>query len=171
VGSAGDEEEHIMADEPSSQSSARTIVITSVISAIATIMVSFIAIVPQLRKGDRDDITRLGTRVDQLTKQVDTANSPPPGDRWTITGVVTKGDSAPVSSAEVYLLPATGSENITATDDKGGFVFENMPLRAYWIVTRDNASGSSSRVLMGGDNKDGEIRLTGNVIKYHFSKE
>jgi hypothetical protein len=160
-----------MADEPGSRSSAVVIVITSLISAVATIMVSFIGIVPQLRKGDRDDIVKLTSRVDQLTRQIDSSSPPAGGDRWTITGVVLKGDNRPVSNAEVYLLPATGGENITSTDDQGGFVFENMPLRAYWIITRDNASGSSNRVLMGAENRDGEIRLTANTIKYHFSKE
>jgi len=160
-----------MADEQGSRSNARVIVFTSLISAVATIMVSFIGIVPQLRKGDRDDIVKLNNRVDQLTKQVDAASSPAPGERWSITGVVLKEDSKPVSNAEVYLLPATGGENITSTDDQGGFVFENMPLRAYWIITRDNASGNSNRVLMGAENREGEIRLTANIIKYHFTKE
>src|SRR5215470_7038513 len=160
-----------MADEPSSQTSTKTILVTTLISAIATIMVSFIGIVPQLRHDDQREIETLNAKIDQLTKQVEGASAPASGDRWTITGVVLKGESSPVSNAEVYLLPATGSENLTTTDDKGGFVFENMPLRAYWIVTRDTASGSSNRVLMGADNnKDGEIRLTGNIIKYHLSK-
>jgi hypothetical protein len=149
-----------MADQPSSQSNAKTIIVTAIISAAATVLVSFIGILPQLKKGDHD-----------APKPTATTSPPATGDRWTITGVVTKGDSTPVSNAEVYLLPATGAENITATDDKGGFVFENMPLRPYWIVTRDNSSGSSNRVLMGGDNKDGVIHLTGSVITFHLSKE
>ncbi len=160
-----------MADKQSSQSSAKTILATTVITVVGTIMVSFIGIVPQLRKGDRDDIMKLSAKVDLLTKQRDGTNPPAPGDRWAITGVVLKGENTPLNNAEVYLLPATGAENITSTDDKGGFVFENMPLRAYWIVTRDNSSGSSNRVLMGAENKDGEIRLTGTIIQYHFRKE
>ena len=149
-----------MANQPSSQSNAKTIIVTAIISAAATVLVSFIGVLPQLRKGDHD-----------APKQPVTASPPATGDRWTISGVVTKGDRTPVSNAEVYLLPATGAENITATDDRGGFVFENMPLRPYWIVTRDNSSGNSSRVLMGADNKDGVIQLAGSVITFHFSKE
>ena len=97
-----------MADEPSSQSSTKTILVTTLISAIATIMVSFIGIVPQLRHGDQREIENLNTKIDQLTKQVEGASAPASGDRWTITGVVLKGESSPVSNAEVYLLPATG---------------------------------------------------------------
>ena len=155
---------YTMPEEHTAQSSTKVIVITSLISAVATIMVSFIGIVPQLRRGDLDELAR-------LKKQTDITSAPAPGERWTITGTVLKGENKPVSNAEVYLLPATGGENITATDDRGGFIFQNMPLRPYWIVTRDTSSGSSNRVLMDAENKEGEIRLTESLIKYHFSKQ
>jgi len=149
-----------MPEEHTAQSSAKVIVITSLISAVATIAVSFIAIVPQLRKGDLDELARLKKETDITTSE-----------RWNIAGTLLKRENKPVSNAEVYLLPASGGENITATDDTGGFIFRNMPLRPYWIVTRDTSSGSSNRVLMDAENKEGEVRLTESLIKYRFSKQ
>lgn len=46
----------------------RTVIITSIITAITTIVVSFIAIVPQLRQSDKEMIEKLKEKVDALER-------------------------------------------------------------------------------------------------------
>jgi hypothetical protein len=131
--------------------SPRVVIITALISAGSAIAVAYIGILP-----------RLNERV-----------VPPPvtSDTCSISGLITSTDNAPLKNAEVYLIRASGSENMATTDDQGRFTFQKIPDESYWVIVRDIASEKASRVLISRDESSGEIKVVQSLLRYKRCEE
>jgi len=143
----------------------RTVIITSIITAITTIVVSFLAIVPQLRQSDKEIIQKLKEQVDALQRPTQT-----PGGLFELKGQVLGKNDKPLDEAEIYLIPATGSEHMAISDDTGHFFFDHLDSGAHWIVVRDRTS-MSTRGLIEREQALGEVQLVGVTVKYNLIKE
>ena len=142
----------------------KTIIITSIITAITTIAVSFIAIVPQLRKSDTEYIKKLKKQVVDLGEHARASSG-----SYELKGQLLGGNNAPLGKAEIYLIPATGSEHLTTSDDTGNFVFDHIDSGPHWIVVRDPTS-MSTRGLIGDEKPVGKVPLVGVTIEYQLIK-
>ena len=143
----------------------RTVIITTIITAITTIVVSFLAIVPQLRRSDKEIIQKLENKVDAIEKHAQT-----PSGSFELRGQVLGKAGEPLGKAEIYLIPATGSEHMATSDDTGNFIFAHLNSGAHWIVVRDRTS-MSTRGLIGREQALGEVQLLGVTVKYNLIKE
>jgi hypothetical protein len=140
-------------------SSAKVAVWTAVITAIATVLTAFIAIVPQMRQGDKQQIDVLNSKLQKLATQI-------PASGYTVSGYVkTKKDSKPVTDAMLVAAPADDSVTL---DDEGKFVLQNMANQHYCIVVQTQ-DGKMSRVLISPT--DPETDTDDLAITYSFSKE
>ena len=142
----------------------KTIIITSMITAITTIAVSFIAIVPQLRKSDSQYIQKLKEQVVDLGEHAQASRG-----SYELKGQLLGRNSVPLGKAEVYLIPATGSEHMMTSDDGGNFVFDRIDSGPHWIVVRDPTS-MSTRGLIGDEKLAGRVPLVGVTIEYELIK-
>lgn len=124
--------------------SAKVVILTALISAVASIVVAFIGIVPIWYQ----------------------KKTPVPSANFSITGKIVSHEKKPLKNADVYLIAATGSEFMATTDDYGQFAFEKIPTMSYWIVVRDNESGKSSRVLIQKEHATGEINVMEALLTY-----
>lgn len=129
--------------------SPKVVIITAFISVLGSIAVAFIGIVPRYYE----------TKASLSTEKCN------------ITGNITSADNKPLKNADIYLIRATGNENVLTTDDFGNFAFDKVPLASYWIVVRNNDSGQTSRVLIEKQNPDGEIKVMEARLKYQLTKE
>ena len=132
-------------------------IITALITATATILVSFIGILPQLRQQDLERIKNLESQVDDTLE------------RMSISGKAyfQEGSSQPLSNVEVYLVIASGNELVTTTDDKGEFMFDEIPKRNWWIIVRNlNSNVKPSGRFLLGQHESGELRIDGAYITY-----
>lgn len=115
----------------------KTVVVTALISAVSTIAVSLIAVLPAL-KAEKSTPSVL-----QEQKKV---GEP----RWRIEGkVLNGGASDQVGAAQLFLLR---TDSLTQTDDGGKFAFDRVPEGTYLIqVEVGDAQGKrrSNRFLIG----------------------
>lgn len=133
-------------DMGSKRTSLKTVIITTLISSAATILVALIGIVPAFYE-----------RKAQIAVPKKTCK---------ISGTITSGEANPLRNAEVYLIRATGSEFMTTTDDKGNFAFQKLPNAAYWVIVRDNVSEKASRILIENQETSGEVQVVKSLLKY-----
>jgi hypothetical protein len=143
----------------------KTVILTSLITAITTIAVSFIAIVPQCRKSDTESILKLNQEINTL-KEV---KNPTIGS-FELKGRILNEKNEPVGKAEIYLIPATGSEHMAISDDTGNFIFNHLDSGSHWIVVRDPTS-RSSRGLIEQGKPIGKVPLIGATVDYNLLKE
>ena len=143
----------------------KTVILTSLITAITTIVVAFIAIVPQCRKSDTESIQKLQQEVTAL-KEV---KNPSIGS-FELKGRILNEKNEPVGKAEIYLIPATGTEHMAISDDDGNFLFSHLDSSAHWIVVRDSSS-RSSRGLIEEGKPIGKVPLIGATVDYNLLKE
>lgn len=130
----------------SSSASPRVVLITAVISAVSSILVAFIGIVPIFYERKAEG------RFEQET--------------CAISGTIISSGEEPLKNADVYLILATGSEFMTTTDDTGKFVFQRIPDASYWVVVRNNYSEKASRVLIQDTETSGKIELVESMLEY-----
>ncbi len=162
----GNQEKKISSPKSSGDSQTpRTVIITSIITAITTIVVSFIAIIPEYRRSDKETIEKLNKKVDAFEKSTQI-----PSGSLELKGQVLGKNGKPLDKAEIYLIPATGSENMAITDDAGNFIFDHLDSGSHWIVVRDQTS-MSTRGLIGHEQAPGEVQLPGVTVKYNLIKE
>src|SRR5262245_14727933 len=135
----------------SSTQNPRLILVTALITALTTLGVSFIGILPQLRRGDKEEVQPVGSTG---TKTL------------IIRGTVRSDDGARLLTGyDVYLLAA--SDNfVTTTDDAGKFTFQGVPDSSYFIVIRDSSNGKSGRGFLDGP--VGEVQMIGAKVKYRI---
>jgi hypothetical protein len=148
------------------QQSSKTVIITALISAVSTIVVAYIAIIPQIHKGDTDKIARLRAERDSLQQ----SSAKPPLEKITISGRIrTTEGGQPLTNSEIYLFPADNSF-LLPLDPTGKFVFEHVPARRYsWIVLHDNVSERGRRGIMDSDSS--VVALGDATVEYHITKE
>jgi len=145
---------------------------TAVLTALTTIGVSFIGIVPQLRSGDKQELALLRKDFEDFKERagvVGTSGSGEPGvDTKTliISGTVRSDDGLrSLTGYDVYLL-AAGNNLVTTTDDAGKFTFQRVPAGKYFIVIRDSSNGKSGRGFL--DDLVGEVQMIGAKVKYRI---
>ena len=148
--------------EPESTPSgnSKVLIATAVITALTTIVVAFVGIVPQLRSGDKGAVAQLQKELDDLKKtSADTTAGVggTPDKKLTISGVVTSEDGTKtLSGRDIYLVPE-GYNLLTKTDDDGKFTLQGVPSGVYSIIVRDSTDGISGRVILDDDLRPGEF--------------
>ncbi|MDT4955267.1 MAG: hypothetical protein QOJ02_3405 [Acidobacteriota bacterium] len=157
-----------------SQSSKWIPVLTALIAMIGTIGVSFIAIVPQLRRGDVEKFERLEKELASLRENNVSTVNPKDGvststdKKQTIRGtVMSKDGRQQLAGVEVYLLPE-GKYLTYKTNDSGVFNFPEIPLGQYSIITRDSVREKSGRGLL--DKLNGKMTVNGALIEYYVQQ-
>lgn len=160
-----------MSKEPtSSTQNPKLLLGTAVITALTTIAVSFIGIVPQLRSGDKQELAQLREYFKGRAGVVGTSGSGEPGDdtkTLIISGTVRSDDGLRLLAGyDVYLL-AAGNNLVTTTDDAGKFTFQRVPAGKYFIVIRDSSNGKSGRGFL--DDLVGELQMIGAKVKYRIA--
>lgn len=150
----------------------KVLMATAIMTAITTIGVSFIGIVPQLRGGDTKEITKLKEENIDLRKKAESAIAPipaPTDKKLNIQGTVKSEDGKRVlGGVEVYLLPE-GNNLLTAkTDDEGVFNFKGIPAGTYSIILRDSTQGKSGRGLLDEASDELNVRWLGAKVKYRI---
>jgi hypothetical protein len=148
----------------------KVLIITAAITAVTTIGVSFIGIVPQLRSADKAEVEKLRKDVEDIRKRNNTAERPATSDKTiTITGTVKSEDGVrSLIGYDIYLLPE-GNNLLTAkTDDAGKFTFHAVPHTVYSIIVRDSSNGKSGRALLEDDGE--EVQVIGAKVRYRVQQ-
>jgi len=165
-----------MSDEgpTSSAQNPKLLLGTAVITALTTLGVSFIGIVPQLRSSDKYELAQLRKEFEHFKEAqgvVGTSGSDEPSldtkKTLVISGTVKSEDGVRLLTGyDVYLL-AEGNKLLAATtDDVGKFTFQGVPAGVYSIVVRDSSSGKSGKGLL--DDPGGEVHVIGAEVKYRI---
>ncbi|HAM99053.1 MAG TPA: hypothetical protein DCQ26_10635 [Marinilabiliales bacterium] len=160
---------------PTNKDSAlKTTIITALISMVGTVLVSLIGILPQIRKKDALLIEENNKRIEELSQQIAQMNpGKEPEGTITIVGTTFRNNlkNQPQSNIEIYLLPASGSELVTTTDDAGKFTFSNVPNQDWWIIARNplNEEKSSGRSLIDTKENFGYLDISGAYIQYNIN--
>ncbi len=147
----------------------KMILLTGILTAITTIAVSFIGIVPNLRRGDVEEVGVLRQKLDSLEKSHN-AGTPTGSEenKLSISGTVRTKDGKQVrSGVEVYLLPESNSLLTAKTDDSGKF-FKEIPAGKYSIIVRESINGVSGKVLL--DEEENEVTMQGAKVNYHIKR-
>jgi hypothetical protein len=147
---------------------------TAVITALTTIGVSFVGIVPQLRSGDRQELAQLKQDFEDFRRgvgAVGTTGVDEPGVDTTktmiVSGTVRSDDGARLLTGyDVYLLAEGNNLLAATTDDAGKFTFHGVPAGVYSIVVRDSSNGRSGKGLL--DEANGEVQVIGAKVKYRI---
>jgi Carboxypeptidase regulatory-like domain len=147
---------------------------TAVITALTTIGVSFVGIVPQLRSGDRHALEELKKDVEELRGRagsVGTSGTHEPrvdtNNTMIISGTVRSDDGTRLLTGyDVYLLAEGNNLLAATTDDAGKFTFQGVPAGVYSIVVRDSSNGRSGKGLL--DDANGEVQVIGAKVKYRI---
>jgi len=146
---------------------------TAVITALTTIGVSFVGIVPQLRSGDRQELAQLKRDFEDFRERVGVvgtsgADEPRVGtNTMIISGTVRSDDGARLLTGyDVYLLAEGNNLLAATTDDAGKFTFQAVPAGVYSIVVRDSSNGRSGKGLL--DDPSGEVQVIGAKVKYRI---
>lgn len=151
----------------------RGVIIATLITAVATVAVSFVGIVPQLRNSDAKAFAQtLSEFKKQSEDALNAMQQKVVVSQKTIAVNGTVFSDAThkraLSGIEVYLLPE-GNNLLTAkTDDAGKFVLPKVPEGTYSIIVRDPSAGRSGKGLL--DDGENEVTVIGAAIKYHIDK-
>ncbi|HEX6896547.1 MAG TPA: hypothetical protein VF146_14810 [Bryobacteraceae bacterium] len=147
----------------SKSSTAKVAIITALITAGTTILTAFIAIVPQMRQGDRTTIDQLSKETQELKTEVQTLRSA--RGSYRIRGQVKTKDNAPFKDAVLY---AASADDSAPLDDNGKFLFENMSRKPY-VVVLASQTGTVHRLLINPE--DPTTDSADLLVTYAFSAE
>lgn len=148
--------------------SPKIVLVTALITGIATIAVAFLGIVPSLRGNDRGHIGKLEQQIEQL-KQSSVVSSSKSNKTLNISGTVVGPNASPMMSRpDVYLIPLSNPKLMARTKATGEFQFNGVPDQQYWIVVRDPKLGNSGAGFMDMDNR--EVPLDGAMVKFNVEK-
>lgn len=118
---------------------------TGLMTAITTIVVAYIAILPQLRQGNakQTDVTATAYTLAQP------ATRSPVTDPYQkvkqVSGTVLTGTK---KSFELYFLPTTMMSTTSSSGGSFNFPLPALPAGKYYMIIRDPATGKSSSVLL-----------------------
>jgi len=155
----------------SSSQNSKVLIITAAMTALTTIFVSFIGIVPQLRSADKAEVEKLKRDVEEMkarSSRID-LTAAPTGKPISITGSVQSEDGKrPLIGYDIYLLPEGDNQLIAKTDDTGRFSFRAVPHTVYSIIVRDSSNGKSGRALLEDDGE--EVQVIGAKVRYRVQR-
>ena len=144
--------------------SPKVVIATALMSAISTILVSFIAIVPQLRRSDAEEIKALRQDISNLQTNRGQTDPVSLGKKLNIRGTIKSLDGKrPFDGTYVLLLPE-GAGRTTETNTLGVFNFSGIPDETYSLIVRDAAKGKTWKLLL--DEAEDEVPLDGVKINY-----
>jgi len=127
-------------DESSAQSP-KMVVITALITAVATIGAAFLGVVPNLYHSKADDgqVEALQRQLEQLRKA---HAGKPTNNTLDISGTVgVLPDGRPLTWAYVYLIPLQTTPQLTGNiKEDGKFIFKGVPDQPYLIIVKDSDS-------------------------------
>ena len=140
----------------------------SLISALASVAVALVGVLPRLREQDKETIAAQRTRLEELAQELSEFKKnfevgPPestPRVRWTITGKIRRSSSdSGRGRYEVYLVP--GSRHLALSGDDGRFVFDDFFPGTYALIVRDldSHSNRTARGLITPDEPSGTLSI------------
>lgn len=151
----------------------RVIIATALMTALTTIGVAFIGIVPQLARADSETIKELREKINVLQSKPDTKGASVPSvteKKMSVHGTVKTEDGKKLlNNVEVNLLPVTNNTLTATTNEDGTFDFEDVPAGVYWVIVR-NPSGKSSRRLLEKPVDELTVKDIGVRVKYHIAQ-
>jgi len=151
--------------------SPRVVMVTAILTAITTIGVSFIGIVPQLRGGDTKEIIELRKQLGEIATKAEAASAPAlPGKKQNVKGKATSldGKQEAMNGIEVYLIPA-GNLLTATTNEEGEFDFTEIPAGPYSIFMRNSTQGASGRNLLLASQHELNFKWVGARVNYHIT--
>lgn len=151
----------------------RVMIITALITALTTIGVSFVGVVPQLRGGDVGTIKSLQSTISSLEKELEavkrsgkTDAPAPPDKKKTIEGRVSDKDHKQgLSGVNLALLPTSSPPLMAETDANGNFVFSDIPSGTYSIIVLERDK-KAVRTLLKQDGV--EVTAEDKSIQYRY---
>jgi hypothetical protein len=146
----------------------RGVIATGLMTALTTVAVSFIAIVPQMRRGDVEQYEKLQHEFN-IFREKAAAPAPPivPDKKLNIKGTVkSEAGGRPLAGVEVFLLPDGNNLLTTKTDDSGRFNLPGIPAGTYSIIIRDSTQGKSGKVLLDESENEIPVTMMGAKINY-----
>ncbi|MCM3874756.1 MAG: hypothetical protein ND895_29020 [Pyrinomonadaceae bacterium] len=150
----------------------KMMMITALMTALTTIAVSFISIVPNLRSADVAEIEVLKQKLDNLEKRRDKRNgSNSPDKKLVVQGtVVSKDGKRKLNGFDVYFLPE-GDNLLTAKTDDGGKFYKEMPAGTYSIIVRESVNGMSGKGMLFEDENEVTLeKLQGAIVNYRMNR-
>lgn len=148
----------------------KIMIITAAMTALTTIAVSFISVVPNLRRGDVAEIEVLKQKLNNIEKRRDKGNSPnSPDQKLIVHGTVVSKDGRTLNGFDVYFLPE-GKNLLTATTDDGGKFYKEMPAGKYSIIVRESVKGISAKGMLSEDENEIKLeKLQGAIVNYRMN--
>jgi len=149
----------------------KVLVITAAITAVSTIAVSFIGIVPQLRSQDKREVAQLRQEFDDFKQKTaaSASASTSSAEKLAINGTVRSEDGTRLLIGyDIYLLPEGNGLLTAKTDDNGRFTFQGVPSGVYSIIVRDSTNGRSGKALL--DDEGDEVQVIGAKVTYRIQR-
>ena len=152
----------------------RMLIVTALITAVTTIGAAFLGVVPQLRSGDRGQISELQQQIVQLDEQIKQQLLGSKGTKgpktMNIVGTVfAPNNESPLSLAEIYLVPMQNPKLLSRTDENGEFKFPDVPDGQYYLIVHD--TGHQKKTGISFIDKDGNyVKVDGAKVRYHVEK-
>jgi hypothetical protein len=146
--------------EKDSSPNPKVAIATGFLTLITTVAVSFIGIVPQLHRGEAQEIEKLQRELNLYRMKANApAPSASPDKKINIKGTVkTVVGGQPLAGVDVFLQPDGNNLLTTQTEDGGKFNFPGIPAGTYSIILRDSVQGKSAKVQL--DKPEDEIPVT-----------
>ena len=143
----------------------------SLISAVASVAVALVGILPQLWAKDqtiaaqRTQIEDLEGKVSGIEELLEVSTSRV---RWTISGRIRReGSDQSQGTYEVYLVP--GNKYVTQSSDDGRFVFEDFFPGSYALVVRDSTgTRQAARGLITPSELAGSLSLETHGVRADY---
>jgi hypothetical protein len=158
---------------PESQGNVRLAVLATLISAVGSVVVAYIGILPQIEKPYlariKDQEKNLKDLRDKFGVEHRTSEAHL---RWTISGRVRRaGASDAPGQYEVYLV--AGNSNVASPGDDGRFTFDGVFPGSYSLIVRDIASPSNqtARGLITPSDRTGRLESHGAFVEYDVVQE
>ncbi len=151
----------------------KMMLITAILTAITTIGVSFMSIVPDLRRGDAEAIKVLNQKLSELEKTGNQSEAQKlPDNKLIINGkVMSKDGKQTLSGLDVYFLPE-GNNLLTAKTDDSGRFYKEMPPGTYSIIVRQASNGMSGKKMLEEEEHEINLeKLQGATVNYQINRQ
>ena len=155
-----------------SSQSPKIMLITALITALTTIAVSFVSIVPNLRRSDTAEIEILKQKLTSIEKGQNNGPGPNSADKKLIVQgtVMSKDGKRRLNGFDVYFLPE-GNNLLTAKTDDGGKFYKEMPAGTYSIIVRESVNGLSGKGMLFEDENEVKLeKLQGAIVNYRMNR-
>jgi hypothetical protein len=163
--------EVLTAVKESSTQNPKVVIATILSTALTTILVAFIGVVPQLRHSDAEELKALKQDFENLKGKAAAASgaSISSDKKMDVRGTATTLDGKrTLNGYDVFLLPEGNNLLTTKTDDSGRFTLSGIPAGTYSIIIRDSTQGTSGKGLL--DESEEVVKVIGAQINYRIKQ-